>query len=175
MQNGVAKFLKVAAAGIQDHLKLYLETDGGDEAYFRDMSAQGGDPKSTTLLLRTTGRKTGREQIAPLLYNTWGDDLIIVASKGGFDQHPAWFLNLCAMPDVVVQVRYKRFRCTWRIAEGAERETLWRFMSGYYPAYPEYQKQTSRQIPVVVLTPVEQVEEEFVWRPGDGVDAAMRQ
>ena len=170
----VSAFLKIMAAGIQDHLKIYLETDGADEAYYRDMSTQGGDPKTKTLVLRTVGRKSGKEQLAPLIYNTWGDDLIIVASKGGAEQHPAWFLNIAAATDVVVQVRDKRYRCTWHIAEGAERETLWRFMSGYYPAYLEYQKNTDRQIPVVVLTPVEEVAEKFVWHPGEGVDAAMR-
>jgi len=175
MQEDRAAFLRAVAAGIQDHLRRYIETDGGDGAYYRDMSAQGGDPKAKTLVLQTFGRRTGREQLAPLLYNTWGDDLIIVASKGGADQHPAWYLNILEAREVVVQVRDKRYRCTWHVAEGAERETLWRFMSAYYPAYAEYQTHTNRLIPVVVLTPVGEVAERFVWRPGEGVDAAMKE
>lgn len=171
MQSEISEFLKMVAAGIQEHLKTYIETDGADEAYYRDMSAQGGDPKSKTLVLKTIGRKSGKEQLAPLLYNTWGDDLIIVASKGGADESPGWYHNLVARPEVAVQVRDKRYRCTARIAEGAERETLWRFMSGYYPAYLDYQSKTSRQIPVVVLTPGEEIRERFVWRSGEGVDS----
>jgi len=175
MQADVSEFLKQMAAGIQDHLKCYLKTGGDDASYYRDMSSQGGDPKSKTLVLKTVGRKSGKQQLAPLLYNTWGDDFIIVASKGGAEAHPAWYLNLTAADHAVVQVRDKRYRCTWRVAEGAERETLWRFMSGYYPPYLKYQTKTDRQIPVVVLTPVAEVAEPFAWHEGDGVNASMRQ
>jgi deazaflavin-dependent oxidoreductase (nitroreductase family) len=166
----MTEFLKQVAAGIEEHLQIYIQSDGSDEAYYRDMSDQGGDPKTKTLVLKTIGRKSGKEQLAPLIYNTWGDELVIVASKGGADNQPAWFHNTTATDEVDVQVRDKRYRCKWRIAEGEERHTLWRFMSGYYPPYLEYQARTERQIPVVVLTPVGDVEEKFVWRPGEGVD-----
>ena len=174
VNDNLAKFVKAATENIQEHLKLYIETDGGDEAYRRDMSPQGGDPKTKTLVLKTVGRKSGRDVLAPLIFNTWGDDLIVVASKGGSDQSPAWYLNLVANPEVVVQVRDKRYRCTARVAEGDERAKLWRFMAGYYPPYLEYQARTSRKIPVVVLTPGEEVAQKFVWHEGEGVDAAMR-
>jgi deazaflavin-dependent oxidoreductase (nitroreductase family) len=166
----MTEFLKEVAAGIEDHLRLYIQTDGGDEAYYRDMGPLGGDPKTKTLVLKTLGRKSGKPQLAPLIYNTWGDGFIIVASKGGADSQPAWFYNITAAETVTVQVRDKRYRCTWRIAEGVERETLWRFMSGYYPPYLEYQARTDREIPVVLLTPVAEDSEPFVWRPGEGVD-----
>jgi deazaflavin-dependent oxidoreductase (nitroreductase family) len=166
----MTEFLKEAAPGIEEHLQAYIQTDGGDEAYYRDMSSQGGDPKTKTLVLKTMGRKSGKEQLAPLIYNTWGDDLVIVASKGGSDHQPAWYHNITAAGEVEVQVRDKRYACKWRIAEGAERHTLWRFMSGYYPPYLDYQARTDREIPVVVLTPVRDVAEKFVWRPGEGVD-----
>jgi deazaflavin-dependent oxidoreductase (nitroreductase family) len=166
----MTEFLKDVAAGIEEHLRIYIQTDGGDEAYYRDMGPQGGDPKTKTLVLRTLGRKSGKEQLAALIYNTWGDDLVIVASKGGSDSHPAWFHNITAGGEVAVQVRDKRYRCKWHIAEGAERQTLWRFMSGYYPAYLEYQARTGREIPVVVLTLVEALAAKFVWHEGEGVD-----
>lgn len=170
----MTEFLRQGAAGIEDHLRLYIETDGSEAAHTRDMSPMGGRADTKTLVLKTVGRKSGRAQLAPLIYNDRGDDFIIVASKAGSDVHPAWFLNITAAPEVAVQVRDKRYRCTWRIAEGAERATLWRFMADYYPPYLEYQARTDREIPVVVLTPVAEIAERFAWRPGEGVDSRTR-
>jgi deazaflavin-dependent oxidoreductase (nitroreductase family) len=157
----VSKLLAGYAAGIREHLRVYLETDG-KEAYYRDMSHVGGDPKTITLILKTVGRKSGKTRLAPLLFNYWRDEIVIVGSKGGSDEHPAWFHNLKAAETVDVQVRDKRYRCKWRIAEGAERAKIWPFMVDYYPEYRSYQARTEREIPVVVLTPVEELKEKFV-------------
>jgi deazaflavin-dependent oxidoreductase (nitroreductase family) len=157
----VSKFLAAAAPGIKQHLRRYIETDGAD-GYYRDMSAGGGNSRSTTLILKTIGRKSGRVLLAPLLFNVWKSEWVIVASKAGNDAHPGWFYNLTAADEVAVQVRDKRYRCKWRIAEGAEREAVWSFMVDYYPPYRDYQSRTTRQIPVVVLTPLAEIPERFV-------------
>lgn len=168
----MTEFLAEPAAIIKRHLKSYIETDGKD-GYYYDMSGnpEGGDPKSIILVLRTIGRKTGRTLLAPLLYNHWKDEFVIVASKGGSDTHPSWFFNLTAADHVDVQIKDKRYRCTWRIAEGRERERIWPFMEDYYPPYRTYQARTERLIPVVVLTPVEELQEKFVLGGNAGVDA----
>ena len=76
---------------------------------------------------------------------------MLVASKGGAPRHPGWFLNLRDDPEVGVQVKADRFRARARVAEGEERERLWRMMNGDWRHYDEYQTRTDRQIPVVVL------------------------
>ena len=168
----MTEFLITVAPGIKQHLKAYIESDG-KEGYYADMSGnpEGGDPKSITLVLKTIGRKTGRELLAPLLYNHWKDEFLIVASKGGSDVHPGWYYNLTAADHVDVQVRDRRWRCTWRIAEGKERERMWPYMADYYPPYYTYQSRTDREIPVVVLTPVEELKEKFVLGDSTGVDS----
>ena len=77
------------------------------------------------------------------------------ASKGGMPTHPAWYLNLCAQPEVKVQVATKKLRARARTAQGAERASLWQQMAKIYPPYDDYQKRTEREIPVVVLDPVD--------------------
>jgi len=166
--------LKMAAPSIQDHVRSYIETDGGDAAYFRDNTQFGGDPKTTHLLLKTFGRKTGEPRFAPLIFKEIGGEYVIVASKAGDDSHPTWFLNMRDAKEVAAQVGPKRYRCTWRVAEGEERQRIWDVMTPYYPPYLEYQARTDRQIPVVLLRPVGEIAEKFVSRPGDGVDARTR-
>jgi deazaflavin-dependent oxidoreductase (nitroreductase family) len=104
-----------------------------------------------TLLLRTTGRRSGRQRTAALLYRRDGDRLVVVGSKGGSDTAPAWLLNLQSSPDVEVQVGTTRFRARARIATPAERRRLWPAMTNVWPAYERYQAQTSRTIPLVIL------------------------
>src|ERR1700730_11609738 len=89
----VSEFLSAAAAGIQEHLRCYLASDGR-EGYLYDMSAVGGSKVSTCLVLKTIGRKSGRSLLVPLLYAPWADEYIIVTSKGGSDKDPAWDINL---------------------------------------------------------------------------------
>ena len=126
----------------QEHVKAYIDTNG----------ERGHDWKGThCLLLTTTGRKTGQPRIMPLIYAADDGRYVVVASKGGAPEHPAWYLNLRDDPEVEVQVKGDRFRAVARDAEGEERERLWKTMTGEWPDYDEYQKKTDRQIPVVVL------------------------
>ena len=127
---------------IADHLRRYRETDGADGHIWR------GVP---TLLLTTTGRKSGKPQQLPLIYGRDGARYVIVASKGGAPDHPGWYQNLVARPAVELQVAADKFRARARTAEGAERERLWKTMTKIWPAYDEYQAKTKREIPVVVL------------------------
>jgi deazaflavin-dependent oxidoreductase (nitroreductase family) len=127
----------------QEHVARYRES-GGDE---------GHDWQGTkTLLLTTTGRRSGEPREHALIYGRHGDDYLVVASKGGAPQHPAWYLNLEANPEVELQVGDERFRATARTATPEEKPELWRIMTAEWPAYDEYQTKTDRDIPVVVLS-----------------------
>jgi deazaflavin-dependent oxidoreductase (nitroreductase family) len=106
-----------------------------------------------TLLLATTGRRTGEPRRTCLIYGTAGDDFVVVASKAGADEDPAWFKNLQADPSVGVQVGPRRFTARARVATPAERETLWVRMTGIFPLYDDYARKTDRVIPIVLLTP----------------------
>ena len=135
---------------IQGHLRQYLATDGAD-GHMWDSSAAGGPGLIPTLLLTTTGRRSGSVKTLPLIYGKTGTDYVIVASKGGRPKHPAWYLNLVAAPDVNIQVATERFRTRARTTAGVERETLWAQMVEIYPPFVDYQAKTDRVIPVVVL------------------------
>ena len=106
---------------------------------------------SPILLLTTTGRRTGRPRTWPLTYLPEGDRLIIIASNGGQPNHPAWYLNLRATPQVSVQLGDRVHTMVAKTTEGDERARLWSRVVEEYPAYAEYQRKTDRQIPVVVL------------------------
>jgi deazaflavin-dependent oxidoreductase (nitroreductase family) len=126
----------------QEHVRRYLQTDG----------AEGHDWQGTTvLILTTTGRQSGEPRSTPLIYGQRGEDHVVVASKGGAEEHPGWYLNLSEQPAVTVQVRGDRFKAHARVATAAEKPDLWRMMSDRWPAYDEYQRKTARDIPVVVL------------------------
>ena len=127
----------------QEHMRNYLATDGADGHIWR------GVP---TLLLTTTGSKSGVERMLPLIYGTDGDEYIIIASKGGYQDHPAWYANLVAQPQVHVQVAADKFSATARTITDDRRQKLWDVMAEIWPPYIEYQEKTDRQIPVVVLT-----------------------
>ena len=128
-----------------EHVRRYRETDGAVGHRWRG---------ATILLLTTTGRTSGEPRTVPLIFDRDGDRLIIVASKGGAPQHPHWYRNLVATPDVEVQVRDATRRVRARTAEGDERVRLWKLMTQMWPSYDEYQARTERTIPVVVLEPV---------------------
>ena len=130
---------------IRDHLERYIATDGADGHIWR------GVP---TLLLTTRGRKSGRWLTLPLIYGRDDDRYVIVASKGGHLDHPAWYKNLEADPEVRLQVAADKFDARARNAEGEERRRLWSLMTDIWPQYDEYQEATDREIPVVVLEPV---------------------
>lgn len=127
---------------MQDHIRRYLATNG------EDGHLMNGFP---CLVLTTTGKKSGEPRQAAVIYGTEGDHHIIVASKGGSDTPPAWFVNLQANPQAHIQVKDRKLTVRMRVTTGEERERLWKKMTAIFPAYEEYQQKTTRQIPVVVL------------------------
>ena len=106
------------------------------------------------LLLDHVGAKSGAKRTAPLLYFPDGEDVVIVASKGGFPKHPAWYHNLIANPDTTAQVGRERRRVHARVAGPEERKRLWPAAVKTYPAYADYQARSKgREIPLVILEP----------------------
>ena len=134
-----------------DHTNLYLSS-GGKEGHMYTIKQPDRPSLSVpSLLLTTTGRKSGQKYLFPLFYGKAGNSYFIVASKGGAPEPPAWYLNLQAQPEVQVQVKGDRFTARARDATSEEKPELWKIMVGEWPAYDEYQTKTDRQIPVVVL------------------------
>jgi deazaflavin-dependent oxidoreductase (nitroreductase family) len=126
----------------QEHIDRFRETDG----------AEGHDWQGTTaLLLTTTGRRSGEPRTAALIYQPHGDDYLVVASKGGNPEPPAWYVNLQANPEVEVELPGERFRARARTAGPDEKPELWKLMTSVWPDYDTYQAKTDREIPVVVL------------------------
>jgi deazaflavin-dependent oxidoreductase (nitroreductase family) len=138
---------------IKNHLTRYIATDGAD-GYLWDAAPGGGKGLVPTLLLTTTGRKSGNALTLPLIFGRSGPSYVVVASKGGAPTHPFWYLNLQANPEVRVQVKAEKFTARAHTADAAERALLWPKMVEIYAPYDQYQTKTDRQIPVVVLTPV---------------------
>jgi len=138
-----------------EHMRRYLASDGED-GYYVDFRRVGGPELTPTLILTTTGRRSGKPQSLPLIFGHPGKDYVIIASKGGAPDHPAWYLNLTAHPEVALQIKGERLRARARIAAGEERARLWKMMAGIYPPYDRYQQRTAREIPVVVLEPIVQ-------------------
>lgn len=127
---------------VASHVRRYLATDGADGGRYH-----GYD----TLLITTRGRRTGTLRRTALIYGRDGDRYLLVASNGGAARHPAWYLNLCANPQVEVQVGAEKFRATARTATAEERPRLWQVMTKVFPTYARYQKETDREIPVVIV------------------------
>jgi len=127
----------------EEHVKKYRETDG----------EVGHEWQGTiALILTTTGRKSGEPRSTPLIYQPTDDGAVaIVASKGGADEPPAWFLNLSEDPTVEVQVKADRYKAKARVATPEEKPALWKKMAATWPQYDEYQQKTDREIPIVVL------------------------
>ena len=127
----------------QQHVERYRATDG----------AEGHDWQGTqALLLTTTGHRSGEARTTPLIYAPHGDDAYtVIASKGGSEEPPAWYVNLREEPEVEVQVKGDRFKARARTASAEEKPGMWARMVEEWPAYDEYQQKTERQIPVVVL------------------------
>jgi deazaflavin-dependent oxidoreductase (nitroreductase family) len=111
--------------------------------------------KAPILLLHHTGARSGTERVSPLIYLPDGDDLVVVASKGGVDRHPAWFHNLGAHPDTEVEVPREGRRAVRArvVSDEAERARLWPRLVEIYRPYESYQTYTERKIPLVVLEP----------------------
>jgi deazaflavin-dependent oxidoreductase (nitroreductase family) len=105
------------------------------------------------LLLTTIGCKSGQPRVAPLLYLRDGENLVIVASKGGMSRHPTWYRNLQANPDVEVELGSERRKMRARTASAGEKSELWPRLVAMYADYDDYQARTERDIPVVILSP----------------------
>jgi deazaflavin-dependent oxidoreductase (nitroreductase family) len=103
------------------------------------------------VLITTTGAKSGNRRTTPVVHTTDGDNVVIIASKGGAPTSPDWYFNLVANPGVTVELPDETFEARARVAQGDERERLWRAQADQMPNFDEYQKATTREIPVVVL------------------------
>ena len=103
------------------------------------------------LLICTKGRKTGKATTLPLIYGETDSGYVIVASRGGSPEHPGWYLNLLANPEIMIQVGEERIAVKARDTSDEERQTLWKQMVELYPPYVDYQNSTERLIPVLVL------------------------
>jgi proline iminopeptidase len=124
------------------HIQRYRETNGAEGHIWN------GAP---CLVLTTKGRKSGEDRSFALIYGVDGDDVLLVASKGGAPDDPGWYRNLVAEPRVQVQVLADKFTAVARTAEGSERDRLWAIMAKVWPNYDAYAERTDRTIPVVVL------------------------
>ncbi len=127
-----------------EHVRRYRETDGEVGYLWNGVS---------TLLLTTTGRRTGEPRTSALIFGRDGEDYLVVASTGGAPQHPSWYLNLLANPRAEIQVKADHLAVSARSASDEEKPRLWRIMTAVWPNYDVYQERTARQIPVVVLSP----------------------
>jgi deazaflavin-dependent oxidoreductase (nitroreductase family) len=131
------------SAWVAEHIREYVSSNGENGHLWR------GVP---TLLLTTTGRKSGDLRRCALIYGVDGDDHIIVASRGGDVNHPLWYLNLVADANVTVQVGADVFDAVATSLDGGpEYDRLWKVMTAIWPAYDEYQAKTDRKIPIVRL------------------------
>jgi deazaflavin-dependent oxidoreductase (nitroreductase family) len=128
----------------EEHVQAYRSSDGERGYHWRG---------TTILLLSTKGRSSGELHTTPLIMRSDGDRYVIVASKGGAPEHPGWYKNIQADPDIEIQVKADVIPVHASPAQGAERERLWSLMTEVWPPYDEYAKKTDREIPIVVLTP----------------------
>ena len=151
---GSDELLARTANFVDDHRDLYLSS-GGAQGHIVGFAHVGVDGYLPSLLLKTTGRKSGRTSIVPLIYGCHGREWVVVGSKGGAPEHPAWYLNLKAQGRVVIQIATQAFEADWRELEGAEYEAVWAYMEGMFPPYRDYREAvTGRTIPVIKLRPV---------------------
>ncbi|HEX3815848.1 MAG TPA: nitroreductase family deazaflavin-dependent oxidoreductase [Mycobacteriales bacterium] len=142
---------------VAEHARTYLAS-GGTEGHENN--------GVHTLVIATTGRRTGKARRTCLIYGRAGGEFVVVASKGGADEDPAWFKNLLADPSVGVQVGTRRFTARARVASAAERGPLWAQMTQIFPLYDSYAEKTDRKIPIVLLAADPE--------PGGEIDAAKR-
>ena len=132
-------------AAANAHALLYRVTRGRIGQRFRDLPPM--------LLLEHTGARSGISRHTPLAYVRDGESFVVVASKGGYPRHPAWFHNLSAHPDVTVRVGARRIAVRAHVADPSERARLWPRAVEAYPGYAQYAQRTTREIPLVVLEP----------------------
>jgi deazaflavin-dependent oxidoreductase (nitroreductase family) len=137
-------FWKLWNVGTRGHVRIYKLTGG---------RIGGRSMGAPVTLVESVGRRSGKRRTHPLICREDGENLIIVASKGGIDKHPAWYLNLMANPETNAWWQGKKRRVRAREASDSERERLWPLMVETYKPYASYQRRTERQIPVLILEP----------------------
>jgi deazaflavin-dependent oxidoreductase (nitroreductase family) len=130
---------------VKSHIKTYVESDGKKGHLWRGLP---------TLLLTTQGRKSGKLRRTALIYGKDGKNYLLVASNGGDANHPSWYLDLSANPDVELQVGTEKFHARARTAASEEKTKLWKIMSKIFPTYDRYQAKAGREIPLVILEPI---------------------
>jgi deazaflavin-dependent oxidoreductase (nitroreductase family) len=118
---------------------------------FRANDGQIPGRENPLILLTTTGAKSGLPRTNPLNYSTDGDRIIVIASKGASPTHPDWYHNLVAHPEAVIEIGTEKFPVKAKVAEGEERERLYNAQAALMPFFAEYQRQTTRQIPVIIF------------------------
>jgi len=141
---------------VDNNWALLRRVMGGHTAIYRATNGRIGHRfpgASPTLLLDHVGAKSATHHTSPLFYGVDGEDLILVASKGGYPKNPAWFHNLLANPDTTAQVGSRRRPVPAHVADAEERERLWPLMLKVYSGYADYQRRTEREIPLVILSP----------------------
>jgi deazaflavin-dependent oxidoreductase (nitroreductase family) len=146
-----------------EHRDMYLQS-GGAEGHIMDITAVGGRAFATHCMIKYIGRKSGKVFITPLCYADIGGEVVVCASKGGADHHPAWYLNVVDTPEIDFQIATQAFRATWREPEGAEREKVWSFLIDCHPFYASYQASTSRVLPLVMMKAIAPMP---VFKPSD--------
>lgn len=142
MANGAEEVVDSPTGWVARHIREYVETDGSKGHRWN------GVP---TLLLTTRGRKSGKLRRTALIYGQDDGRYVVVASYGGSPEHPFWYRNLAADPNVWVQVGGDKFAAQARTATPEEKPRLWSMMTSIWPDYDDYQSKTSREIPVVIL------------------------
>ena len=133
------------------------EFDDWNRQIIEEFRANGGKvggrfDGANLLLIHTTGARSGKERVNPLGYQAVGDDYAVFGSKGGAPTNPDWYHNVLANPHVTVEVGTETFAGTARVAEGEERDRIWTRQKEAVPAFAAYEEQTTRAIPVVVIT-----------------------
>jgi F420H(2)-dependent quinone reductase len=134
----------ILKAAVATNVFLYRISGG------RIWNTMAGSP---ICLVTMTGRKSGRSLVRPLMYTAVGENVLLVASLGGAPQHPVWYHNIVAHPDIVIEVKSSRRNMRARIASAAEKAELWPALLASYPPFESYQKSTDRDIPVFICEP----------------------
>ena len=140
----------MSLAWIDEHRQEYLED--GEKGHMWDSTVVGGPGPVPTLLLFSTGRKSGKTSVMPLIYGEAEGGYVIVASKGGAPAHPDWYFNLSAEPKVEVKVKNDTFAARAETVTGERRAAMWDMMVKIWPDYANYQEKTEREIPIVLLS-----------------------
>jgi deazaflavin-dependent oxidoreductase (nitroreductase family) len=124
-------------------------------AEFRANGGRVGGPfaGAPLLLLHTVGAKSGQERVNPVMYRAVGDDLAVFASKAGAPTNPDWYYNLLANPQVRAEIGTETVAATARVAGPQERDRIWTAHKEAYPGFADYERETTRQIPVIILQP----------------------